>query len=188
MIKKTISVIVITYNEENNIDECLKSVKWADEIILVDSYSTDNTIIKAKKYTDKIFHKKFEDDFSKQKNYALSKVNSDWILILDADEKLKKDAKKKIRNIINNNNMSGYWFPRRNYINNKTYLKHGLFYPDWQLRLIQNNKNIEFIGAVHELPNIPSEKTSKISNIELNTIHSNHFIDYILLLNSKAIY
>ena len=85
-----ISVIVITKNEENNISDCLKSVEWADEIIVVDSESTDKTIELAKAFTDKIFIRKWEG-YVPQKKYALSLAKNEWILSLDADERVTRN-------------------------------------------------------------------------------------------------
>ena len=79
-----ISVILITGNEEENIGDCLKSVNWADEIIVVDSESTDRTVEIAKTYTEKVFIKPW-DGYSDQIKYALSKVNNEWVLSIDAD-------------------------------------------------------------------------------------------------------
>lgn len=94
-----LSAIIITKNEERNIGRCIESIKdLVDEIIIVDSGSTDRTIEIARKYTDKIYFRQWTDDFAAQRNYALSKATGDWILSLDADEvvssELKAEAKK----------------------------------------------------------------------------------------------
>ena len=82
-----ISAVLITYNEESKIEETLKSVsQFADEIVIVDSYSEDKTCIIAKKYKAKIYNKKFEKGFGPQKRFAISKANFDWVFCLDADE------------------------------------------------------------------------------------------------------
>ena len=82
-----ISAVIITGNEENNIKDCLKSVQWADEIIVVDSESTDQTVQIAKEFTDKVFIKKWQG-YSAQKSYAISLAKNEWILSLDADERV----------------------------------------------------------------------------------------------------
>lgn len=157
-----LSAIVITKNEEKNIRDCLESIKGVvDEIILVDSYSSDKTIEVARKYTNKIFLKKFENDFAEQRNYALNRCKGSWILTIDADETLSPSLKKIIPKLINNYKFKGYLIPRRNYINKKTWLKHGLFYPDYQLRLFNNNKVI-FLNKVDEYPNINNKYVKKI--------------------------
>jgi glycosyltransferase involved in cell wall biosynthesis len=83
-----ISVAMIVKNEESCLENCLKSIQGVDEIIIVDTGSKDKTIEIAKKYTDKIYKFKWEDSFSKARNYALSKCSGDWILSIDADEEL----------------------------------------------------------------------------------------------------
>ena len=84
-----ISACIITKDEEKNIDRCLESIKnIVDEIIIVDTGSNDNTVNVAKRYSNKIFHYVWEDDFSKARNFAIEKANGDYILFLDADEYL----------------------------------------------------------------------------------------------------
>ena len=93
-----ISVIVITKDEEKNIFDCLKSVEWADEIIVVDSESSDKTIELAKKFTEKIFIRMWEG-YVPQKKYALSLASNDWVLSLDADERMTEELKNEILNL-----------------------------------------------------------------------------------------
>lgn len=164
-----ISAIVITYNEENNLDKSLESINWIDEIIVIDSYSDDQTVNIAKKYTGKIFYKKFEDNFSDQRNFALQKVShkSKWILVLDADESLSNRSRPIIEKLIQLKQFDGYWLPRRNYISVNTYLRHGLFYPDYQLRLFRNESNIKYRGAIHEELTIDKYKTQEITSVEI---------------------
>ncbi|MGB3242147.1 MAG: glycosyltransferase family 2 protein, partial [Candidatus Omnitrophota bacterium] len=90
MTKMPVSVIVITKNEENNIAECLASATWADEIIVVDDESTDATRDIAKKYTDKVFTRKMENE-GRHRNWAYDQARNDWILSLDADERITEE-------------------------------------------------------------------------------------------------
>lgn len=157
-----LSVVIITKNEEKNIKECLESVKdIANEIIIIDSYSNDNTVNIASKYTQKIFFKKFNNDFAEQRNHALNKCKSSWVLSIDGDEILSQPLKKIIPKLINNSKFKGYLIPRRNYINKNKWLKYGLFYPDYQLRLF-NKKNVIYVNRLHEFPNIESKYLEKI--------------------------
>jgi len=94
-VKDKISAIIPTFNEEDYIEAAIKSVDFADEIIIIDSYSTDNTIEIAKKYNVKIIQREF-DDFSSQKNYAITLTKYNWVYILDADERIPKSLKKEI--------------------------------------------------------------------------------------------
>lgn len=164
----TISAIIITRDEENNIKDCLENIKKiVDEIIIIDSYSTDRTIKIAEKYTKKIFLKKFEKDFSKQRNFGLQKASGDWILSIDADERLSLKLKKEIPRLIQKSKFKGYLFSRRNYINAQKWLKYGIFYPDWQLRLFK--KGIKFKGTIHERPDLNEKSCQKIN---LDIIHN----------------
>ena len=85
--KSKISVFIITFNEEKNIAKCLEKLHFADEIIVVDSASTDNTVAICKKFNAKVIYNDFEN-FGKQKQFALNQCNNDWVLSLDADEVL----------------------------------------------------------------------------------------------------
>ena len=163
----SISAMVITYNEEENIERCLESIKWVDEIIVIDSYSKDNTVDIVKKYTNKIYINKFDNDFSKQRNFALKYMGSKWILVLDADETLSSNSKSLLKDLLSTKVIDGYWFSRRNYIDKKNYLKFGYFYPDYQLRLFKNKKGLKYFGAIHEQPNVSGRRTKKINSVEI---------------------
>ena len=102
---ETLSVVIITKDEESNIKECLESIKWVDEIIVVDDMSGDATVAICRKYTDKIFLRKM-DGFGAQKQYGFDKASCDWILSLDADERLSPELEKCIKNILKTG--SGY--------------------------------------------------------------------------------
>ena len=90
-----ISVIIITKDEELQIEDCLKSVSWADEIIVVDSESADRTVDISKKYTNKVYIRKWQG-YAPQKSYALSLAGNDWVLSLDADERITDELKNEI--------------------------------------------------------------------------------------------
>ncbi len=159
-----ISFYVITKNEEKNIERCLQSVRdIVDEIIAVDSYSADKTVEVIKKFGAKIFTKKFNDNLSEQRNFAIGKARYDWILTIDADEVLSPELKKEIPKLIQKKDVDGFWFSRRHYITDDKYLKHGYFYPDYQLRLFRSHKNYSYSGRLHEQLNIPKNKTRYIT-------------------------
>lgn len=168
-----ISVMMLTYNHPENIEEALCSVAWIKNIFIIDSFSTENTLQILKKYTANIFQHKISGDFSAQRNYGLEKVPTKWILSLDSDETLPPNAKDIIIRLIKDNKYDGYWFRRRNYIDNKTFLKYGYFYPDYQLRLFRADKNIRYKGTVHEQPQIPEDKTKIVDEIEIHHNPSN---------------
>ncbi|MCX7953976.1 MAG: glycosyltransferase family 2 protein [Bacteroidales bacterium] len=134
MNKVKLSVVIITYNEENNIERCLKSViDVADEIVVVDSFSTDKTKEICLSYGVKFIEHKFEGHIQ-QKNYAITQASYPHILSLDADEALSEELKKNILKIKENWQYDGYYVNRiTNYCGK--WIKHGSWYPDWKLRL-----------------------------------------------------
>lgn len=129
-----LSVVIITYNEEAKIKFCLESVRdIADEIIIVDSFSTDQTEQICKNYNVHFIQNKFQGHIQ-QKNYAISKAKFDYILSLDADEVLSNQLKENIKRIKQNFSADGYSFNRLNNYCGK-WIKHGSWYPDRKLRL-----------------------------------------------------
>jgi glycosyltransferase involved in cell wall biosynthesis len=145
-----LSVIIITYNEESNIKDCIESVKWADEIIIVDSNSTDKTIELAKKYTDKIYTLS-NSLYAESKNFALDKTANDWILSIDADERVTGELKEEIINLLSSPApLNAYFINRKSYFINK-FIKHCGWYPDYVLRLFKKSAVIRFSDSkVHE--------------------------------------
>lgn len=105
---------------------------------------------------------KFENDFSAVRNFAISKAEGDWFLFLDSDEVLSDELKKELPSLLKDPTVDGYWLSRRTYISKDKYLKHGLFYPDFQLRLFRNHKQYRYHGAVHEHLDILATKTKEV--------------------------
>ena len=155
-----VSVIIITGNEENNIGECLKSVTWADEIIVVDSESTDNTVNIARDYTDRVFIKKWEG-YSKQKTYAVSLAQNEWILSLDADERVTPGLASEIQDLVFND-INGYLIKRDNFFLGKKIIGCG-WGNDWQLRLVRKSFSKLSDRQVHEKI-IVEGQTGKLQN------------------------
>jgi glycosyltransferase involved in cell wall biosynthesis len=145
-----LSVIIITHNEEENIKHCLESVKWSDEIVIVDSFSSDKTLEIAREYTPKVFQNKWTN-FSRQKNLALGKASSEWVLNIDADERVTPELKDEILSILNSQSLSfdGYYIPLRNYYLGR-WIRHCGWYPDYHLRLFRRQKGRFNQRAVHE--------------------------------------
>ena len=133
-----ISACIISYNEEKKIEGCLKSLQGiVDEIIVVDSLSTDGTLEIAEKYTDKIYHQKFLGHIE-QKNLAITKASHDWILSLDCDEQLTDELKESILKVKNNlEQADAYKVARRTYYVYR-WLNH-CWYPDFKVRLFNKN-------------------------------------------------
>ncbi|MBU0605094.1 MAG: glycosyltransferase family 2 protein [Candidatus Omnitrophica bacterium] len=115
MIRETLSVVIITKDEEANIRECLEGVKWADEIVIVDDMSLDRTVTICREYTDKIFFRKM-DGFGAQKQYGIDKATGDWVLSLDADERLSPELENRINGILEaGSHYAGYRIRRKTF-------------------------------------------------------------------------
>jgi glycosyltransferase involved in cell wall biosynthesis len=147
--EKKLSVLIIAGNEEKNIRDCLESVKWADEIIVVDSESKDKTAEISREYTRKVYINKWEG-FAAQRRLSLSKASNEWILSLDADERVSPELKDEIFRTINDTtDFAGYYIPRRNYFLDKI-IKSCFWYPDYQLRLFRKDEAAVTDKKVHE--------------------------------------
>ncbi|MBN2000460.1 glycosyltransferase family 2 protein [candidate division KSB1 bacterium] len=144
-----LSIAVITQNEEKNIRVCLESVRWADEIIVVDAESTDDTVKVARQYTDRVFTRQWPG-FAQQKQYALDMCRNDWILSLDADETVSAKLADEIQELLRTGpEQDGYLIKRRSYFLGKWIKKCG-WYPGYQLRLFRRSKTKVSKQMVHE--------------------------------------
>lgn len=152
---KGMSVVIITYNAAGRLKECLESVRWANEIILVDSGSSDNTVDIAKEYTDKIFTRGF-DNFSLQKNFAIEKAGCGWVLSIDSDEVITQELTDELRAVMKNTKFDGFYIERLNYIYGK-FLNYAR--PDYQLRFFRKESG-RFKQPVHERLNINGNRIS----------------------------
>jgi ubiquinone/menaquinone biosynthesis C-methylase UbiE len=160
-----ISVAIISKNEEHRIEQTLKSVGWADEIVLVDSGSSDGTIHVAKKYTDKIYQRNF-DDFSSQKNYAISKCNSRWILSVDCDEIVSEDLRDSIRRAVAaEDEQSAFRIKRVNRLFGR--ILDNSAGADFPIRLFRKDKG-RFIQPIHEFLRIDG----KIGHLDGELFHN----------------
>lgn len=170
---QSLSVVFSVHNEEKLFEEALKSVKnLADEIIVVDNESTDKTVQIAKKYTKNIYeHKNTPNSLNLTKNYGFSKSKSDWILSLDADERVSPDLTKEIFSVLNAQRSAfnapiGYWFPRKNKIFGK-WLTGGIWWPDYQLRLFKNGCG-----------KFPAKHNHEFLTVEGNTAYLNNPLEH----------
>ena len=133
---KTLSVAMIAMNEEANLPRTLESVRWADEIVVVDSGSKDRTLEIARSFGAKTWHSDFAGH-GEQKNIAIDLCTSEWVLLLDADEVLSPELQTEIRELLAGEPKFGaYWIPRLNLILGR-WMRHGGFYPDLKLRLFR---------------------------------------------------
>lgn len=143
----------MTKNEEKNIVDCLESLKWCDEIVIIDDNSEDRTVEIAQKFGAKIFKHSLDDDFSKQRNFGLKKAKGDWILFIDADERIAEELKNEIENVISSQillqqNLRGFYIRRTDILWGKK-LKHGETGNIKLLRLAKKNFG-KWEDKVHE--------------------------------------
>lgn len=147
-----VSVVISAYNEEGSIRDCLNSVQaLADEIVVVDNSSSDKTAEIAKKLGARVFTQENDPrNIDLQKNFGFSKATGDWILSLDADERLTSELTKEIKGKIGNSPpLAGYWIPRKNIIFGK-WIKSDMWWPDFQLKLFKKGKGKFGTNDVHK--------------------------------------
>lgn len=140
MKRPAISACIITYNEEANIRKCLESVEWTDEIVVVDSYSTDHTVDIAKEYTKHVIQRDWPGHVA-QKNNALDFATNEWVLSLDADERVSPELRKEIETELQEKALpwDGFYIPRRTFYLER-WIRHGGWQPDIKLRLFKKSK------------------------------------------------
>jgi glycosyltransferase involved in cell wall biosynthesis len=147
-----VSVLVPTRNEEQNLEACLACLERFDEVVVFDSNSTDHTIELAEKCGARIVQREF-DDFPTHKNWALENIpfRHEWVLIVDADEQVEYGLADEINKVVsaNNINIDGYFIARKN-IFAGVWVRHGGWYPDWQLRLFRRGQARYESRIVHE--------------------------------------
>jgi len=144
----SLSVTIVCLNEAAEIRACLESVRWADEIVVCDSGSTDGTLEICRAYTDKIFTDPWRG-FSDHKNLALDRAAHEWVLSLDADERVTPELAAEIRATLEAPGADGYTIPRRNYFVGR-WIRHGGWYPDRTIRLFRRGTGRFHPRAVHE--------------------------------------
>ena len=144
-----LSVTIITLNEESNIRRTLESVRWADEIVVLDSGSTDRTVSICREFTERVFHQDWLG-YGNQKNAAIDRATGDWVLSLDADEPIEQALADEIRSLMASPDaLDGYRIPRKTFFLGR-WMKHGGWYPDYNLRLFRKGKGRFSERAVHE--------------------------------------
>jgi glycosyltransferase involved in cell wall biosynthesis len=145
----TLSVAIITKNEEANLPRTLASVRWAEEIVIVDSGSTDRTAEIAREFGAKFFVEEWKG-FGAQKNAAIARCTGDWVLALDADEEVSAELAEEIRGLPGGQpEYQEYFLPRRNFFLGR-WIRHGGYYPDPKLRLFRRGSARFEERAVHE--------------------------------------
>lgn len=143
-----LSVIIITKNEGLNIRACLESVMWADEIIVVDSGSQDDTVAICREFTPHVYIHDWPG-FGAQKNRALGYASKDWVLSLDADERVSPELHTQLINVMKNEQADGFYLPRLSQFCGR-FIKHSGWYPDYVLRLFKRTHGHFSDDLVHE--------------------------------------
>ena len=152
-----LSVVLITLNEEQNIDRCLASVGWADEIIVVDSFSADSTVDRARKYTEIILQHAYDGDI-RQRERGFALATGEWLFYIDADEEVSPKLREEIlRTIADPSARDGYYVPRTIRIFGK-WIYHGGWYPDHTFRLFRKASYLAEAAEVHGGFTIRGEK------------------------------
>jgi glycosyltransferase involved in cell wall biosynthesis len=165
-----LSVAIVAMNEEANLGRTLDSVRWANEIIVVDSGSSDRTIDIAREYGAKVLLKAWPG-FSPQKNFAFENCTQDWILSLDADEVVTHELAEEIQRVIGNPDaLNGYWIPRKNLFLGK-WTRYGGFYPDPKLRLFRRGRGFATGAVVHERIDLKPEFDQKTGRLKNPVVH-----------------
>jgi len=161
-----ISALAITYNEEAHIEAYIKSLSFADEIIIVDSFSTDETVALAKQYDVKVIQKKFED-FSTQKNFAIEQATNDWVTFFDLDEEITPSLASEIKEVIQGNQPQKAYYVKRDFHFMGKRMKYSGFQTDIAVRLF-HKKYCKYNGnKVHET----IETSEKIGRLKNSVLH-----------------
>ena len=190
--KQTISVVLATYNEESNLTGCLDSIKdIADEIVVVDGSSEDKTVDIAKKFGARVKITTNKPIFHINKQVAIDMATKDWVLQLDADERVTPELKDEILEILDKENhkssiinhksdVNGYWIPRKNWFLGRFLMKGGQ-YPDYTLRLYRKGKGRLPQKDVHEQAEVDGE----VGYLDEALLHYPYrdFFEYILKWN-----
>lgn len=145
-----ISALILAKNEEEMIGDCIKQLDFVDEILVLDQNSTDDTSMIASKLGARVL-KTNSNRFDLCRNTLKEEAKYNWLLYVDADERISVEAGNKIKNLVNIDECSAYYFPRKNYVLGK-WLKHGGWWPDYVPRLFRKKDLIGWQGEVHESP------------------------------------
>lgn len=146
-----LSVVILTKNEEANIVDVVQNARQlTDCVLVVDSGSTDKTVPLAEANGARVIYRAWDDDFSAQRNFALQNINTDWVLYLDADERLNKELVRSVKEVINKNLARQYSIKRKSVAFGQEF-NYGILKPDFVPRLFKT-ENVQWINKVHEKP------------------------------------
>ena len=149
--KIPLSVAIIAQDEAQNLPDCLKSVAFAEQIVVVDSGSADDTVRIARDFGCDVFQEPWRGGFGAQKQFAVDQCRHAWVLVLDADERIPPDTAAAIRQILANpaDAAAGYSLPRKNFFQGR-WIRHAGWWPDRVVRLFQKKHGWMNPSAVHE--------------------------------------
>jgi glycosyltransferase involved in cell wall biosynthesis len=165
MARLPLSLVVITLNEEAHLERCLRSVPFADEIIVVDSFSTDRTLEVARLCGARVVQEKWRG-YGPQKAFATAQAKNDWVLSLDADEALSPELAQEIQDkFLALDPETGYRLPRLSFHLGR-WIRHGGWYPDFQLRLFNKTKAQWDTAALHE-----KVEVARVATLKNNLLH-----------------
>ena len=178
-----LSVIIITKNEAANIRACLESVAWVSEIIVVDSGSTDGTLEIAREFTPQVHVHEDWPGFGPQKNRALGYASKDWVLSLDADERVTAELRAEIEAVLQKPHADGYEIPRLSNFCGR-FMRHSGWYPDHVLRLFRRGKGKFSDALVHE----SVQMQGRAARLQQPLLHYTYrdFDDVLIKLNSYS--
>jgi len=178
-----LSAVVHTYNEESNIELCLRSLDFVDEIVIVDMGSTDRTCKIAEKFKTKIYNHPYTGFVEPARNFGISKTTGDWIIIIDSDEEIPTSLSSFLLKEIKNTKGNYFRIPRKNIIFGK-WMKHTGWWPDYQIRLFKRGC-VTWTEKIHGVPITKGEGVDIPSDEILNIIHHHYqsVEQYITRLN-----
>lgn len=143
-----ISALILAKNEEQHIKDCIESVQFADEVILIDDFSTDQTVEIARSLGAIVIQHALDGDWGQQRRFAIEQASGDWILFIDADERISEPLAKEIKEVVSHKEKYSYWILRENKFHNN-HATHGILRPDYVNRLMpKDGASVE--GYVHE--------------------------------------
>lgn len=165
-----ISAVIIAFNEQDKIADAVRSLEWADEILVVDSESVDRTREIAESLGAKVISQKWLG-FSEQKQFACDAANNDWIFSLDADERVSEKLKReilRIKNLPDKEIADGFRISRLSFYQNRP-IRHSGWYPDWQLRFFNRNKGDWKKVLIHE--SVQMKESARVEKLQADILH-----------------
>jgi (heptosyl)LPS beta-1,4-glucosyltransferase len=169
-----ISVVINTLNEEKNLPKALMSIEnFADEVVVVDMYSDDDTVVIAKRAGAKVYEHKRTGYVEPARNYAIEKATGDWVFVLDADEEVSKGLVRKLKEIVSDPKSADYYrVPRKNIIFGK-WIKHSRWWPDYNIRFFKKGC-VSWNEIIHSIPLTIGKGADLDSDEDASIIHNNY--------------